>query len=533
MKRVIVAILLSLLLPIYSVTAKPIKEEKAKRFAKNWVLEKWNKKADEVNIKEKVTGEQYGTDETLYYVLSFPQKGWMIVSGDDVAYPVIAFSPTGIYSDQDRPIQFEEWMENVKKDISSAIKAKHTPSPKSAAAWKRFGISPKSFVPDMTSSFAGPSFAATSVESLVSAEWGQGKYYNQKCPDDSSGPDDHALVGCVAVAMGQIMKYHSYPSTGSGSHSYHHPTYGWLSADFGDTTYKWTSMPKSLSDDDSDVAKLLYHVGVSVNMDYGPDSSSAEPKDIAGALITFFNYSSSARLLWRKHYSTSEWTALLRTELDNKRPVLYGGYGSGGHAFVCDGYSGSNYFHFNWGWEGDYDGYFYLNDLTPGGSNYSYNQAAVIGITPPGESPGSGDLPDFITDKVIMGNKSGSKEKYRWQINETAYVHAWVDNIGDADWEGTAKYIKVPFYLSHGKKEDAHDEWERVGREQIKKQYIKVKSKPKHEKIKFDLAEWANESKVLPGRTYNFVVCADRPKDENNGDGDVKEKHKSNNPPNT
>ncbi|MCI5140497.1 MAG: CHAP domain-containing protein [Candidatus Electrothrix sp. ATG1] len=163
------------------------------------------------------------------------------------------------------------------------------------------------------------------------------------------------------------------------------------------------------------------------------------------------------------------------------------------------------------------------------------NVLGIGGIGGPGyptfpiDSAASGKLPDFITDKVTMGNKSGNKEKYIWQINESAYVHSWTDNIGDADWEGDAEKIKVAFFLSKGKKEDRHSEWERVGREKIKKRNLKVKKKPKHEKIKFNLAEWANASKVLPGRTYNFVVCADRPKDEGNKDGDVKEKHKSNN----
>jgi hypothetical protein len=128
-----------------------------------------------------------------------------------------------------------------------------------------------------------------------------------------------------------------------------------------------------------------------------------------------------------------------------------------------------------------------------------------------------------------MGKKDGKHEKYTWKINEAAYVHDYIDNIGTADWEGKAKKIKVPFYLSKGTKEDSHSEWVRIDRQEIKKEHLKVKDKPKHEYIKFDLAKWADDSTVLPGRTYNFVVCADRPKDENNGDGDVKEKHKSNN----
>lgn len=146
----------------------------------------------------------------------------------------------------------------------------------------------------------------------------------------------------------------------------------------------------------------------------------------------------------------------------------------------------------------------------------------------PTDPPVAG-LPDFITDKVTLANKSGNKERYTWKINETAYVHSWTDNIGDADWEGSADKIKVPFYLSKGTKEDRHSEWKRIAREQIKKNKLKRNKPPKHEYIKFNLQDYANDGTIMPGRTYNFVVCADRPHDEDNGDGDVKEKHKSNN----
>ncbi|MCW5205586.1 hypothetical protein VU08_01455 [Desulfobulbus sp. F5] len=149
--------------------------------------------------------------------------------------------------------------------------------------------------------------------------------------------------------------------------------------------------------------------------------------------------------------------------------------------------------------------------------------------TPPTEPPASGKLPDFITSKVTMGNQDGKHEKYMWKINETAYVHDYIDNIGTADWEGSADKIKVPFYLSKGSKEDSHSEWVRISRQSIKKENLKVKKDPKHEKIEFKLQDWANDGTIMPGRTYNFVVCADRPKDQDNGDGDVKEKHKSNN----
>jgi hypothetical protein len=199
---------------------------------------------------------------------------------------------------------------------------------------------------------------AASAGPLLSTKWNQGQYYNASCPVDAEGTDGHVPVGCVAVAMAQVMKYHNYPVTGTGSHSYSHPVYGTLSANFGATTYNWASMPDSLSKYDSDVATLLYHVGVSVEMDYTPDQSGAYMSDAAYALETYFKYSNSLSYVWKSSYSTDEWTTILRTEIDNKRPILYSGHGTGGHAFVCDGYSGSDYFHFNWGWGGSEDNYF-------------------------------------------------------------------------------------------------------------------------------------------------------------------------------
>jgi hypothetical protein len=277
-------------------------------------------------------------------------------------------------------------MEGVKKDISSAIKAKHVSLPKAEAAWRHFNVSADSFSPDDFSAVAEEDLATASAGPLLSTEWGQSTYYNDYCPVDYDGPDDHALVGCVAVAMAQVMKYYNFPETGSGSHSYSHPSYGTLSADFGSTTYDWDSMPDSLSDYDSDVAELLYHAGVSVDMDYGPSGSGASTGATATALKTYFSYDNTASYVRKSDYSGDDWAALLREEIDNNRPVIYRGYdvdAGSGHAFVCDGYSGSDYFHFNWGWYGSYqDEYFYLNDLTPGSHDYSDSQAAVVGIAP-------------------------------------------------------------------------------------------------------------------------------------------------------
>ncbi|MBQ4005956.1 MAG: C10 family peptidase [Muribaculaceae bacterium] len=54
-------------------------------------------------------------------------------------------------------------------------------------------------------------------------------------------------------------------------------------------------------------------------------------------------------------------------ELNASRPVMYAGQASdGGHEFICDGYNSEGYFHFNWGWSGNSNGYFLLPRSTPG-----------------------------------------------------------------------------------------------------------------------------------------------------------------------
>jgi len=84
-------------------------------------------------------------------------------------------------------------------------------------------------------------------------------------------------------------------------------------------------------------------------------------------------------------YTEQEWITMLIEELDAFRPLHYSGRdsnGSNGHAFICDGYQGTDYFHFNWGWSGSNDGYYRLSLLDPSSYDFSYSQGAVFGVQP-------------------------------------------------------------------------------------------------------------------------------------------------------
>ncbi|WP_339137453.1 MAG: C10 family peptidase [Candidatus Electrothrix sp. GW3-4] len=354
--------------------ARPINETEARQVALNWMAEKSGRQQSESDLTTAAI-ERNGPN-AVYYVINFARGGWIIISGDDVAYPVVAFSYQGTYStaEDDRPVQFNQWMGKVAAEIHNAVVERSVPLPEAQVSWSRLNVDSESFTPAPLLDF--------DIAPLLTTTWDQGTYYNASCPADAAGPGGHVWAGCVATAMAQVMKYHNYPATGFGSHSYVDASYGNQQADFGATTYNWTSMPDSLSTYNADVATLLYHAGVSVEMAYGTDGSGASTSDAATALKTYFKYSDKLYFASKTDYTDTEWQTLLQTELNNGRPIIYRGDGSGGHSFVCDGLLGEDYFHFNWGWSGDYNGYFYLNDLTPGSHDYTNNQGGIMGITP-------------------------------------------------------------------------------------------------------------------------------------------------------
>ena len=96
-----------------------------------------------------------------------------------------------------------------------------------------------------------------------------------------------------------------------------------ISADFGNSTYDWESIPNSASGYNSALALINFHCGVSVDMDYGPYASGASTSLVASALSNYFDYAPSAQYVYKTNYSTSDWENLLVDELDNSRPVEY------------------------------------------------------------------------------------------------------------------------------------------------------------------------------------------------------------------
>jgi PKD repeat protein len=249
------------------------------------------------------------------------------------------------------------------------------------------------------------------------------------------------VAGCVATAMGQIMKYWNYPPHGIGSSSYMDSPFGTLYADFDSTQYDWSQMPLNVTRTNSSVATLMYDCGVGVQMAYSDTSSGSyiitgdDPVCAQSAFVQYFGYSgASIQGLYRQNYSDNDWTTLLEDELNNKRPFLYAGSGNqGSHAWVCDGYDATGYFHMNWGWAGYEDGYFSLDALNPDNIPLNSDEEALIGIGP---SPA---VADFNGNNLVI--RAGDSVKFidnsmgyvpltswNWSFNGTEAIYSTAQN---------------------------------------------------------------------------------------------------------
>lgn len=389
------ALLLLALLFLFSCTVKlkagDIDTLTAKTVAENFYLEKVpvSKSVLSKGITLSHVMSKTRDGATVYYIYNVSGgNGFIIISGDDRTRPVIGYSFEGnIGSTENAPPDFLAWMDARAEEIKE-LKSSSAIIPFSRdKQWDKY-LMGDNLSQLKASSGSIPLITLSSVSPLLSSNWNQGCGYNADCPSDASGPCGHVWAGCVATAMAQVMKYHNYPSTGTGSNSWTSSTYGLISADFGATTYNWSGMSVPNGAYDADVEQLMFHCGVSVNMNYRPTGSGSYVSTATNSLIKYFSYSSNAVYTNKSGYSDTSWAKLMIKECDAGRPVLYKGTGSGGHAFVLDGYQGTDYFHINWGWGGSYNGYFYLDDLTPGSSNFTNSQEATVGIEPSGSFPG-------------------------------------------------------------------------------------------------------------------------------------------------
>ncbi len=419
MKRITLLFSLLFLVITLSVFAKKVEVSQARQAGLNFYYERANINQNISFDALLITGETIVTenDITAYYIFDIGDNGYIIVTADDQLYPVIGYSFETSWSNEELPAHVQFWLNNYKGEILEAITQGYPADQQITGAWERYSSPNPVTLPDEP---------LLDVEPMITNTWNQDFPYNAMCPEDPAPGGSyygHVPVGCVATAMSQIMHYWRWPETGVGSHCYTPPQsqYGQQCADFGNTTYEWDGIVDHTSKQCDPVALLSWHCGISVNMMYGPTGSGAYTDDVPNALKNYFKYSTSAYYAHKYAYPTTQWNNLLKTDLDAGRPIEYSGTGGGeGHAWVCDGYQGTDYYHMNWGWGGNYNGYFYLNGLNPGGYTFNSDQGAVLQIHPdpsmyPTYCSGQTDL--ITNDFGAFEDGSGPLENYESDAN--------------------------------------------------------------------------------------------------------------------
>jgi len=310
------------------------------------------------------------------YVINLEPKGFILVPACDAAPPVLGYSFENTYSSTGQPDNFKTWIDGYTKIVSYLTDNNIQPTEGNLSQWDEL----------ISNSSSKNTNTLTTVGPLLPCMWNQSYPYNYLCPIDPTGSGGHVYAGCVATAMSQVMYYWRYPLQGTGSHGYTWYPYGYLFADFGNTTYKWEEMLNSTNAQNFEMAQLQLQLGISVDMMYSGNGSGAYSEDAAASLRNYFGYDQSLELVYRNDYPYDDWKALMHSQIDAGLPMYYHGFGTGGHAFNLDGYQDTMYFHFNWGWGGSYNGYFHLFNLNPGGNSFSEGQGAIINFKPAGNN---------------------------------------------------------------------------------------------------------------------------------------------------
>ena len=347
--------MLVLAMTCVALQARPVDQETAKRLGQSFVKAnfEFTRQSDQLNLVQTAYSER---GEACYYIFNVGETGFVIFAADDNYRPVIGYSDRGTFNPDDMAPALAEYLEVVRQGVMNASMASAA-SVAVAADWAMLEKNGR-----LVSRHGGREDVF-----LVQTTWNQNYPYNYFCPEGEGGPGGHCYAGCVATAAAQLMKFWNHPIQGQGSYTYipeDHPEYGPLTANFGETTYDWDNMPNDISNNSpieqiEAVAQLIYHVGVSVDMNYRPTSSGAVTGKLCQTMPAYFFYTDQMDNLYRENYTHEGYMQLVINSIDMNWPMVQRG---GGHAYVLDGYNDNDMVHFNWGWSGSSDGWFNIDE---------------------------------------------------------------------------------------------------------------------------------------------------------------------------
>ena len=357
MKRLF--LLVAILLAFNPLFADNLNVDQAREYGHKFVKANFAQK--ENNELELVYTMNSESGEPCFYVFNVSDYGFIMVSATDVVRPILGYSEDGIFETDNIAPGLGFMMEDYQESITYAMTTVNETPAYVKSEWDALAKTGR----------LRPQERGVKIGPLCPTSWDQKWPYNYYCPDLNRpyASNGKAVVGCVATAMSQIMKYWNHPAQGVGSHTYKPAMdeYGYpeQSANFGETTYDWDNMPYQIDANSPQeqieaVALLGYHCGVAVEMMYDDDGtgSGAFSADVPYALYKYFDYAQSN--FRARAVPAPVWDSYIREAIEMGRPIFYAGTtnNGGGHAFVCDGMDENGLFHYNFGWSGSGDGFF-------------------------------------------------------------------------------------------------------------------------------------------------------------------------------
>ena len=417
MRKTILTLCLAAL-TLGNLLAGPVDQQKAQKVGAKF-LSTTAVSQKSADIQLQLVSTAYDRNATDYYVFNVSNgEGFVIVAGDDRVKPILAYSTTGSIDPNNMSEGFEFTLDGFREEIQYVREHNLTATPDIVAEWRSVNEKGSLNRGGQTRTVVGP---------LCQTLWNQNFPWNSQCPEDPEGSGGHVYAGCVATAMGMVMKFWEWPAQGVGSHSYHPEGYAQQSANFGETEYHFELMPNTLDSTSTEeeyfeIAQLLHHLGISVDMMYSGSGSGAYSDAVPSALRSYFRYNCNDHVTnygnwwpgWG--YTNEEWAQMLKDGgLDELLPLYYSGQddsGAGGHAYVCDGYDENDYFHFNWGWSGRDNAWCPIGALNT--TRYAFNQ--MNGFT--GHIIPQGDVyysrPDSVDKMVAIEEASLDAVRLSW-----------------------------------------------------------------------------------------------------------------------
>lgn len=326
-----------------------------------------------------------------FYVFNVGETGFVIISSNDSFRPIVGYSQEGVFDRDNMAPALQDYLDRINSYRTQRTDV--VASEEVVNDWSALRKDGR-----LVSRFGGKQDVF-----LLETRWNQNYPYNYCCPVEPDGPGGHVYAGCVATAAAQVMKYWNHPVQGRGSHTYYpedHPEYGPITANFGNTTYDWANMPNTINSSSpigqiQAIGTLIFHAGVSVDMNYRASGSGAVTGQLCNSMPQYFYYTDHMEHYYRENYTREEYMGFIVEMIDLGWPMLHRG---NGHAYVLDGYNDAGLVHFNWGWGGSNDSWFDFDD-----HNYAEGESVICYCVPADVYNATLDAP---TNLVVTASNS-------------------------------------------------------------------------------------------------------------------------------